>query len=190
METHVSRVNNGFWLENVIDAAACSLKNHTSVVSSIFTSIGWKVPLHPFCHKSNGRPRHHRCLFVFVSNNRAARCRSQSDEKRDNAGECPSAVLSFVRSAIVKWTTLNCNANLPSWINVKPVRTSIRDGWFDGSSIEQIVNDRSLSYPLFDILIDRDETRIFDRPAINATIRCEEKFSTESSGRNRKEILR
>lgn len=50
------------------------------------------------------------------------------------------------------------------------------------------MNDRSLSYPLLDILIDRDETRIFDRPAINATIRREEKFSTESSGLNRKEI--
>ena len=84
--------------------------------------------------------------------------------------------------------------DLPSWINIKPIRTLIRDGMDDGSTAEPTVNTGASSYALLFVLVRlKTKARILDWTSAVARIWREggEKISARKrqGGEEKRKIL-
>lgn len=186
----------GSRMSSFVEKGEKKKKNYISSGSSIFISTVCNVSLTSSLIRcihfvvdrtiAHSTPPPLSCLFVFVSNSRVVWCGFRTDGKRrgkkkKKKGRTNEKKKQYAR----RWKAMfflcwydnrgmdvEARFDLPSWINIKPIRTLIRDGMDDGSTAEPTVNTRTRSsYALLFVPVrfNKTKARILDWTSAVAT---------------------
>lgn len=179
----------GSRMSSFVEKGEKKKKNYISSGSSIFISTVCNVSLTSSLIRcihfvvdrtiAHSTPPPLSCLFVFVSNSRVVWCGFRTDGKRrgkkkKKKGRTNEKKKQYAR----RWKAMfflcwydnrgmdvEARFDLLSWINIKPIRTLIRDGMDDGSTAEPTVNTRARSsYALLFVPVrfNKTKARILD----------------------------
>lgn len=179
----------GSRMSSFVEKGEKKKKNYISSGSSIFISTVCNVSLtsslircihfvvdRTIAHSTPPPPLS--CLFVFVSNSRVVWCGFRTDGKRRGKKKKKGRTNEKKKQYARRWKAMfflcwydnrgmdvEARFDLPSWINIKPIRTLIRDGMDDGSTAEPTVNTRTRSsYALLFVPVrfNKTKARILD----------------------------